>query len=157
MGFLDKVKGLAKSLTGDWADVTVNVEEPARRGQSAKATVGVVVKDNAISIDAVIVEVRCEERIDIPDAEISPSRGDDDDDKVRARSTETVVEDEVKAAGAQELAAGSSTTFTGEVPISASAPPSFAGRHARYQWQIRARLDMRGNDPDSGWQTFEVD
>ena len=156
MGFLDKVKGLAKSITGDWATVTVHVEEPAQRATSAKATVEVAVKDNAISIDAVILEVRCEEKIDIPDAEVSPRRSDDDDEKVRARSTETAVEHEVRVAARGRPAAGSSTTFTGEIPISTTAPPSFVGRHARYQWQIRARLDMRGNDPDSDWQTFDV-
>ena len=153
MGFMDRVKSIKNSLTGDWADLTVHVDGPVRRGGAAKATVEVTVKDSPISIDGIILEVRCEEKIDIPDATVSSSSNSE---KVRATSNETVVDDEVKVAGAQDLAGGSTSTFSGEIPISDSAPVSMVGRHARYVWQIRARLDMKGNDPDSGWETLEV-
>src|SRR3546814_9856334 len=69
----------------------------------------------------------------------------------RATSSAAVFETEVKAADPQELAAGLVTTATATVPIPMSAPPTMQGRYARYEWRVRARVEMKGNAPDSGW------
>jgi hypothetical protein len=160
MGLMDKMKNLKNSVTGDWATVTVRFEEPVVRGGSVKATTDVTVKGSDISVEKVILEIRCEEIIDIPNATLYPndrnSSSSLNTSQGRATGSETVVDKEVVAAGATDLAAGSTSTYTAEIPIPTSAPPSMDGRNARYEWQIRARLDMKGNDPDSGWQTLQV-
>lgn len=158
MGLMDKMKNLKNSVTGDWATVSVHFEDPVSRGGALKATADVTVKNTAITIESVIVEVRCEEIIDIPNATVweSGSTTSARSATGRATASETVVDKEIKAAGPQELAAGSSSTYTAEVPIPTTAPPSMVGRNVRYEWQVRARLDMKGNDPDSGWQTLQV-
>jgi hypothetical protein len=153
VGFLKKIKN---NLTGSWAEVGVEYGT-ATRGGSLEVTATVVVKAEPISTDGVLVEVRCQEEIDIPSAQIHDTFGSTSHHgTARATSSEAVVATEVRAAGPQELAAGSTTTVTATVPIPADAPPAMRGRHARYEWQVRARVDMKGNDPDSGWQTLQV-
>jgi hypothetical protein len=156
MGLMDKLKAAKSRLTGDWADVTIAFDSVARGG-SVTATTDVTVKTQAISIEGVVIEVQCEEIIDVPSASVYDNDGTSSGNTRRATNTETVVTKEIKVSGAAELEAGSTTTFTGELPIPASAPPSFDGRFARYEWKIRARVEMKGNDPDSGWQPLHVD
>src|SRR3546814_10747525 len=74
----------------------------------------------------------------------------------RAASRAAGFETGVKAADPQELAAGLVTTATATVPIPMSAPPTMQGRYARYEWRVRARVEMKGNDPDSGWTDIAV-
>jgi hypothetical protein len=153
VGFLKKIKN---NLTGGWAEVGIDYGT-AVRGGSLDVTATIVVKAEPISTDGVIVEVRCQEEIDIPSAHIHQSFGSSSDHGTgRATSSESVVSTEVRASGPQELAAGSTTTASASVPIPAHAPPAMQGRYARYEWQVRARVDMKGNDPDSGWQALQV-
>jgi hypothetical protein len=156
MGLMDKLKAVKSNLTGDWATVAVQFE-PVARGGTLKVTAEVIVKDQAISIDGVVIEVRCEEIIDIPDASVYDTGGALSSGTRRATNSETVVSKEVKVSGAAELAAGSTTSFSGELPVPTTAPPTMQGRFTRYEWQVRARVEMKGNDPDSGWQSMQVD
>jgi hypothetical protein len=156
MGLMDKLKAAKSSITGDWASLALSFE-PAARGGSVTATTDVTVKAQPISVDGIVIEVRCEEIIDIPNASAHDGDGTSSGNLRRVTSTESVVTKDVKVSGPIELAAGSTTTFSGEIPIPASAPPTLDGRFARYEWQIRARVEMKGNDPDSGWQTLQVD
>jgi hypothetical protein len=153
VGFLKKMKN---SLTGSWADVSIDYGT-ATRGGSLDVTATIVVKAEPISTDGIVIEIRCQEEIDIPSAHIHESFGSTSNHGTgRATSSESVVSSEVRAAGPQELAAGSTTTASASVPIPAHAPPAMQGRYARYEWQVRARVEMKGNDPDSGWQALQV-
>ena len=160
MGLMDKLKSVKSSITGDWATVIVRAD-PVDRGGSLEVTADVTVKGQDIGTEGIVLEVRCEEIIDIPNATVHDDVFGNDDDRGnratgRATSSETLFEQKVTAAGPQHLAAGSATTVTGSIPIPATAPPAFDGRYARYEWQVRARVDMKGNDPDSGWQAIQV-
>jgi hypothetical protein len=150
MGLLDKVKN---TLSGDWADVSVQVAGPLVRGGALNATVNVQVKNSPIKVESVVFEVRCEEHVHIQRATIT---GAGTTVTGSASAVEALVDHEVPVSGPQELAAGSTSTFTTSVPITSEAPPTMAGRNARYEWKVRARVDMKGNDPDSGWQTIHV-
>ena len=153
MGLFDKIKN---KLTGDWAEVTVEFGAP-KRGETLAVTATVTVKEEPISIEGVIVEVRCMEEIDIPNASIHSTFGSTASSGTgRATSSEALVDVEVPAATAQDLAAGSTTALTANVQIPPTAPPTMQGRYARYEWQVRARVEMGGNDPDSGWQSLIV-
>src|SRR3546814_20580992 len=69
MGFMDKLKAAKNSLTGDWADVSIDVE-PAARGESLTVTATVTVKGEQISNEGIVVEIVCQEEIDIPEATV---------------------------------------------------------------------------------------
>jgi hypothetical protein len=149
MGFLSDMR---KNLTGSWADVTLSVGEAARRGEPLPVRVGVTVKDADITVDSVIVEISCEEVVDVRRALSSHTSDTITTSEVR----ETLHTEQVVLATAQQLAGGSSGAFDGQLRLPAHVPPTVHGRNAEFRWQIRARLDMKGNDPDSGWQTIEV-
>src|SRR3546814_4065574 len=104
---MDKLKAAKNSLTGDCADVSIDVE-PAARGESLTVTATVTVKGEPISTEGIVVELVCQEEIDIPSATVhepgsltSSSQG-----SRRATSSAAVFETEVRAAAPQELAAG---------------------------------------------------
>jgi hypothetical protein len=158
MGLMDKLKAVKSNLTGDWASVSIQFE-PVGRGGTLKASTSVTVKDQAISVDGVVIEVRCEEIIDIPNATVYENNSSTSigTGTHRATNSEAVVTKEAKVSGPAELAGGSTTTYSGELVIPTTAPPTMQGRFARYEWQVRARVEMKGNDPDSGWQSFQVD
>lgn len=148
MGFLKNLKG---NLTGNWATVSTQVSN-ARRGETITVPVEVTVKDSDISVDAVILELSCREIVDIPDNGSSSS-----DCNHRMSANESLYDQNITVAGPQQLPAGATQSYTASVQIPAHLPPTFNGRNARVEWSVRARLDMKGNDPDSGTQHFTVE
>ena len=157
MGLMDKLKNVKSSLTGDWAVVTVDAS-PVARGGTLAAKTEVTVKSQEISIEGIVIEVRCHEYIDIPDAIVWEDSGASTISGTRrAQGEADVVTKEVRVSGPTTLAAGSSSTYSGELQIPTNAPPTMHGRHARYEWEVRARVEMKGNDPDSGWKSLQVD
>jgi hypothetical protein len=164
MGFLSNLRN---SITGNWADVTISAP-PATRGQTVPLTVNVSVKDAEIEFEKVVVEVTCAEIVEINNYSPGPGAGAPQEASkavstpagsgapVNVHKTESLFAQTVNVAGPQKLDAGSQRSFEANVALPAHLPPSVRGRHARYEWKIRASVDMRGNDPDSGWQPLEV-
>ena len=152
MGFLSKLKS---SLTGSWADVTLDVA-PAQRGETATVTVNVSVKSETIRIKRVYVEYRCTEKVKILNHQTGKRDAEEREIVIDVRKSERLLNEEIVLAGAQELAAESHHRFEGELRIPAHLPASFEGRHASVAWSAKASLDMKGNDPDSGWHDLEV-
>ncbi len=153
MGFLSNMK---KNLTGSWADVQVEVSGPTARGGMLPVRVHVQVKDSDILVDRVLAELVCEEVIDVRGAAGANWSSGNDSTNVQSESRESMHSHELVLASAQQMAAGSTATFEGYLPIPTQAPPSANGRYAQFSWSVRGRLDMKGNDPDSGWQHLEV-
>ena len=149
MGFLSNLKG---NLTGDWATVTTQVST-ARRGETISVPIEVTVKDKDISVDAVILELSCREIVDLPDRGSSSTSSCNHS----MSANESLYDQNINVAGPQQLGAGSSQSFTANVQIPSHLPPTFSGRNARVEWSVRARLDMKGNDPDSGTQHITVE
>ncbi|NNF58090.1 MAG: sporulation protein [Rhodothermaceae bacterium] len=158
MGFLSNLKN---NLTGSWADVSLTAA-PATRGDAILFNVHVSVKDEAIDIDKVVVQVRCTEMVEVK-ARQTTNRPSEVNGKTATRTspttvreTETLFTQDITVAHAQQLAANAQQHFEATVQLPAHLPPTFTGRNARIEWKAMASVDMKGNDPDSGWQTFEV-
>lgn len=154
MGLMDKLKTAKSNLTGDWADVSLQTE-PATRGGTLQLVGTVTVKSQAVQAERIVLEVSCAEIVELRGVQFTEANGSQ---LTRGSASETVslFDLEHVASGPVELASGSTTTYTGAIAIPDHAPPSFDGRNARYEWQARARIDMKGNDPDSGWQRITV-
>ena len=145
MGFL---KNLKSNLTGDWATVTLRVGE-ARRGADLPVAVDVTVKENDISVDKVLVELRCSEVVNLNHTSTNGQ-------PCHASESSSLHTAEVVVSGPLQLSGGAQQSFEGQVQLPGHLPPSFSGRHARIEWAVRARLEMKGNDPDSEWTTLSV-
>lgn len=153
MGFLSKLKN---NVMGSWADVTLTVAGSARVGEPLDVHVDVVVKDEGIEVGSVLVELTCDEVIDAGAVLRKAATSGTTTTGYSNEVSEQLGSAEVAVAGSTQLAAGSTTGFDGSITIPAGAPASARGRHAEFRWTIRARLDMKGNDPDSGWQPLDV-
>ncbi len=156
MGFLSNLKN---NLTGNWADVSLQPAD-GKRGDVITFTVHVNVRDQDIDVSKVAVKVKCVERVSVPERHSTSRPGHDDGPRTSSMGdrdvTTNLFDREILASPAIHLEAGSSHTFEAEVSIPDNLPPTVTGRNARFEWQAFASLDMKGNDPDSGWQTFRV-
>ncbi|GAB4536027.1 MAG: hypothetical protein Tsb0020_51020 [Haliangiales bacterium] len=151
MGLLDKIKSAKNFVTGGGAEVAVDVE-PARRGEPCRVSVRATVSDAALSVARVYVIVRGEEHIDLLHRDYEDGHSDTD----RVRKNEESFRVEIDVATPGELEAQSSHEWSGEFTLPSDAQPSYHGRYARHIWRVQAGLDVRGNDPDSGWVEFYV-
>ena len=150
MGFLSNMKN---NLTGSWANVNVRTAPQLRRGEPASVAVDVQVKDNDITVNGVVVELSLQERVSLNGVDLM---GDGDNERVDGQAIERLHHQEFTIAAGQHLGANQAGSFEGQVQLPTHLPPSARGRNAEFRWQVRARLDMKGNDPDSGWQVVEV-
>ena len=151
MGFFSTLKN---SLTGNWADVSVQMPSAAR-GEVAPFTVNVSVKDEAIAIEKVVVQVRCQETITLNDYRVGRSQttprkagtavATSNHATVDVRHTETLFDQEVTVAGAQTLDANSHHTFEGSVTLPTHVSPTIRGRNYGRTCRPRtAPLTVRG-------------
>ena len=58
--------------------------------------------------------------------------------------------------GAQDLKEGETYNWEGVMELPTNSNPTLRGSIIDHTWEIQAGLDMPGNDPDSGWQSFDV-
>lgn len=151
MGLLDKLKSAKNFVTGGGAELFVEVG-PAEIGQPCALHVRAQVSDAALSVARVYVNVRSEEVIDLVHREYED--GEPDTDRIRAK--EETFSEEFTIATPGELPANSEHEWSGEFTLPEQAQPSYHGHYARHVWYVQAGLDVRGNDPDSGWVEFYV-
>jgi hypothetical protein len=158
MSFLSRFKN---SLTGGWADVQLVVPGVVERGIAIAIQVRVKVKADPISINKVYVNIGCEERVDIPDYSVNePGQPAGAEKSLAARlhiqKSENLYQKELVLAPEQQLQANQDYSFDGTLQIPGELPASYHGKNCKIEWKICASLDMKGNDPDSGWQTIVV-
>ncbi len=155
MEFLSKAKDAL--LGGSRADVVLDVPGAAELGEPLRVVVTVTVKDAAIEIRSVMVEVTCEEIVDASQMRMEGAlTSNEREDSLAPEIRTTLASETVAVSGAASLAARSVTQFAGTIVPPSTAPPSAHGHHAEFCWTIRARVDMKGRDPRSGWQALEV-
>ncbi len=147
MGFF---KDLKNKVTGGAATVHVQVP-PARRGQAVAVNVQATAKANG-KVNAVYLLVRGTETCEVKDNDHQDAKMKDE--KVRGRKIS--FENRITIAGAQELKEGQTYNWEGVLELPSNVNPSFNGTMIDHEWELQAGLDMAGNDPDSGWQTFQV-
>jgi hypothetical protein len=139
MGFF---KDLKNKVTGGGATVRVSVPA-AQRGRSTPVQIQATAKANG-KVAAVYVLLRATES-----AEFKV-----DGEKVEGEKVS--YETRVQIAGAQEIKEGETYNFDGQIELPINCNPTLRGSIIEHTWEIQAGLDMPGNDPDSGWQSFDV-
>ncbi len=140
MGFF---KDLKNKVTGGAATVRVTVPT-ARRGQATPVKVQAVAKANG-KVSAVYLLLRATES-----AEFKADNGE------KVKGEKVSYENKVTIAGAIDIQEGQTYDFEGIIELPTSCNASLRGGIIQHTWEIQAGLDMPGNDPDSGWQSFDV-
>jgi len=145
MGLMDKLKSAKNFVTGGGAKVQL-VVGPGALGQPISVTVRAQVAGAPLNVTKVYVLVRGHERV-----KLTVRDRDDPGDRDRVDEGWESFRQEFPLTGPLELAAESEHEWVGEITIPPTCQPSYEGRNATHTWQFQAGLDVRGNDPDSGW------
>jgi len=139
MGFF---KDLKNKVTGGAATVRVNVPT-AQRGRATPVQVQATAKANG-KVAAVYLLIRATENAQFKH----------NDEKVSG--SKVSYETRLTIAGAQDLKEGETYNWEGVMELPTNSNPTLRGSIIDHTWEIQAGLDMPGNDPDSGWQSFDV-
>ena len=151
MGFLDKLKSVKNFVTGGGADVHATVPDFFVRGENTPVTIQVKIKDDPIDVSSVYVNVRASETIDMVVED-----NDDYGDLDRVYENSETFSDRFSLRVEKTLDAGQEYEWELEIMIPENASASYSGVYASNDWEIEAGIDVKGNDPDSGWIAVEV-
>lgn len=156
MGFWDKVKSVGNMITGGAAEVMVTVDNDAEIGEPFNITIKAGVKDQDVKIDKVYLKIKSFEEVKAEGVEIEVEDGETEIEKEMVHKIVETYATEIAVDGPQTLEGGQTYEWTVEVVIPDNNYGTYKGPHARHEWQLFAGLDAFGNDPDSGWLTFEI-
>jgi len=149
MGLLDKLKGAVHAVTGGAATVEIQYAEKVNAGQAVPVRVTVTSKGSEIKSKGVFVDFQGVERISIPKKE--EQKFNEDYSRHLAHSTQ-----EFQLCGEFVLGAGETRTIEGSINLPPGLQPSFDGRWSKNVYEVRGRLEAKGNDPDSGFKPMRV-
>lgn len=71
-------------------------------------------------------------------------------------STSSTFSQQFQIAPGFKLAKGESKELTGVITLPREAQPTYHGKHSKHTWTVQARLEAKGNDPDSGWKELRI-
>jgi hypothetical protein len=150
MGLFDKVKAAKNFVTGGGAQLSVQIGQ-AVPGAPVPVMVSAQVGSAPLSVNQVYVRVRGEEII-----QMTVRDRDDPGDRDRINERTETFDQTFQITGPLQLEANSQAQWQGQFQLPPNAAPSYIGRNARHVWSVMAALDIRGNDPDSGWVEFHM-
>ena len=146
MGFLDKVKGALNAVTGGAARVQFTFgPQILFPGEQAKIGISATSTGQEVQSKGLFIDLAATELVDVKDAS-----------DTHVRYQEQTFYREIQVAPAFVLAPNENRSLEVVFLVPADARPSFTGKLSRHQWQIRARVEAFGNDPDSGWIDIRV-
>jgi sporulation-control protein spo0M len=141
MGFFDKVKGALNAVTGGAATVQFMYgPQIIFPGEQVQVGIGVTSTGQQVQSKGVFIDLAATEIVDFKDSS---------DNHIRYQ--EQTFYREIQVAPPFALAPGQTQQFQVVFVVPPEARASFHGKLCRHQWQIRARVEAFGNDPDTGW------
>ena len=150
MGFFDKLKGAVNAITGGGAKVVLELgSASAYPAGLVRVKLTVTSTGGEINSKGVFVDLKAVEQIRLPKSAHASLQGDISADKV-------TFEQEIKIAPEFKLAPNETKMFEGVVTIPPTAQPSYDGPWADHAWAIRGRIEVTGNDPDSGFTPIKI-
>ena len=150
MGFFDKLKAAASFVTGGAAKVTIEWNPPvAFPGEAVGVRVTATSAGAAVQSGGIFVDVQANEQLSIQ----ANALGNNNPHISHTRQT---YNNAFQIAGPFQLAAGETKMFEGQFVLPANAQPTYDGPLADHDWGMRGRVEMTGNDPDSGFVKFVV-
>ncbi len=149
MGFFDKLKGAVNFVTGGGAKVTVEWQPPlAFPGEPVSVRVTVTSTGAALSASGVFIDFAAHEQLAIPEGALG-------NQNASINHTKQTLSQTLPLAAPFQLGANETKQFEGRVNLP-HGQPTYDGPFADHDWGIRARVEMSGNDPDSGFQKIIV-
>lgn len=148
MGFLDKIKNAKNFVTGGGAKVQIQLGSEATRGQTIPVMVRAQVAGAPLKVAKVYLLVRARESV-----EMTVREGGE---KHQINESNESFRQEFVVTGPVDLDAESQHEWNAEIQLPTNAQGTYRGHHSNHVWEFQAALDVKGNDPDSGWQELSV-
>lgn len=146
MGLIDKVKGAINLVTGGAAKVQFLFGPPVMfPGEQVELGLSAASTGQGVQSKGLFVDLSATELVDFKDGSGN-----------HVRYQEQTFYREIQVGPAFSLAPGEARQFQVVFLLPPEARPSFAGKLARNQWQIRGRIEALGNDPDTGWVDVRI-
>jgi sporulation-control protein spo0M len=169
MSFWDSVKTAVDRVTGSSANVSLSIDPQfVVPGQTVSVHITIQNGPAALDVRAVLLEVMSIEAIELPRnaswanvfvdaaAATASSRQQTHKGPEVARHSETTFESKITVAPGMKLSPGEVRNFKGTFRLPDGVQPSYLGKYAKNEWGVRARLDVLGVDPGTGWIAFRV-
>ncbi|HEX6810072.1 MAG TPA: hypothetical protein VF384_00490 [Planctomycetota bacterium] len=164
MGILDKLKGAMNFVTGGGARVTLEVPpNRVQRGQPVQVRVTVSSTGGVVKTAGVFVDVIASERVRVPAQQIPIAHRPQVQPGQSARPLSDLdlsrqnFDQKFPIAPAFELQANETKVFEGTIQLPTHVPGTYNGVWASHEWRIRGRIEVSGNDPDSGFSVVCVE
>lgn len=149
MGLFDKLKQAANFVTGGGASVQLTMMAAEfDRTQPIKVKISAQVKDAPLNVTSVYLEVRSRESVSLRKTINGKTENIHDD--------HTGYTHKVQVSGAQTLEGGKSYDWEAEFTLPSNAQATYHGSMCKHVWEVMGGLDVKGNDPDSGWIEIKV-
>ena len=165
MGIFDKLKQARNFLSGGGANLSVSFDKPYYvQGEPIQLVINCQVGDRDINVRNVYLNVRATETVKVKVRE-TRTTGTSHTSQTpsvhhsRERTeTETYVSFKLdhQVAPAQNLMAGENYEWAVRFDLPEDVMPTYLGKNATHIWKVFAGLNTSGNDPDSGWQEFQL-
>lgn len=167
MGVWDSVRNAVDRVTGSAAHVSISVDRGVvRPGNDLK--VHVVVKNGPAPLEAraLLLEIEGVEAIDLPrhanmnqvihDIATAKPGTQQPAQPASTVNSATTFEAKITIASGLSFTAGQERKFDGRVRLPNNVQPTYDGKYVKHFYRFRARLDVFGTDPDSGWMALKV-
>jgi sporulation-control protein spo0M len=149
VGLFDKLKAAVNFVTGGAAKVQIEyTPHTAVAGQPINVKV-TATGTAEVNSGGIFVDLRAVEKVSVSKRD---SIELDNDLNLKFET----FEQEFKIAEAFVLAKDETKVFEGTITMPANVQPSFNGKYVSHEWEIRGRVEAKGNDPDSGYQPMKV-
>ncbi len=162
MGLFDKLKGAINFVTGGGARVVLEIG-PGNVVPGTPHPVRIHVSSTGGEVRAtgLALDLAANERVHVPASRVhhgttnqpgqhgSQLRGD-------VNLTHATFQQAIPVSGPVNLAPNETKSFEATIVVPPHAQPTYIGHHCRHEWSVRARLEVSGNDPDSGFVPIQV-
>jgi hypothetical protein len=150
MGFFDKLKAAANFVTGGAAKVTIEWNPPlAFPGEPVRVRVTATSTGPVINSGGCFVDVAANETLNIQQNALGTGNQ-------HISHTKQTFSQTFQIAPPFQLGAGQTLQFEGQFVLPPGGQPTYDGPFADHDWGMRGRIEMPGNDPDSGFLKFIV-
>ncbi len=142
MGIFDKLKNAANFVTGGGASVELAIPD-GNLGSPLIATVHIKTKKDNLEVKNVYLNIRCSETTK---EEISTEDGPE-----IKENEEVLYDNKLIIAEGSTFEGGKEYSFSKEIVLPQDSKATMSENNVDIIWEFQAGLDVKGNDPDSGW------
>ncbi len=148
MGIFDKLKKMGNFISGGAAKVELNVPG-GFLGTPLIVNVTVKIGENAVEVKSVYLNIQCVEKI--------KEEVENEDGKEIEENENVIFESKIIVAEGGTFEGGKEYSFLKEIILPESSQATSLDDSREVYWEFMAGLDMKGNDPDSGWIKANID